>query len=331
MNTAQRKLWPVLAVATISMLSATASAQARHTERHMSSTRSPAIDSIGAVAWSRLSSNALVGVRDRATVVTKTGANANPATYDDPTGDNGSAPDITSVVVSNDGNGQVSFRINVAKLVVPSNVNIGIAIDSDQNPSTGSRGIDYLFLADLSQNSYGLGRWNGTDFVDASASTAAVSTDDTGLTFSINKSELGNTSGVNFWTRSLEGPTPAAGHMDDAPDAGTWAYQLGPASALKLTIELSHATKAKAGRPYVAVIAVGRSDGATAEVTSADVSCKATVGTRQLRSSTVVALGPAVTCSWRLPKGSTGKIIHASITVSLDGATVSKRFTAKIK
>jgi hypothetical protein len=316
----------------ISMLSATASAQARHVERHTSSTRSPspAIDSIGAAGWSRLSSNALVGLRDRATVVTKTTANTNPATFDDPTGDNGSAPDITSVVVSNDASGQITFRVNVAKLVVPSNVHIGIAIDSDQNPSTGSHGIDYVFLADLSQNSYGLGRWNGTDFADTPASTAAVSTDDTGLTFSINKSELGNTSGVNFWTRSAEGPTPAAGHMDDAPDTGTWAYQLGPASALKLTIELSHTTKAKAGRPFVAVIAVGRSDGATADVTSNDVICKATVGTRQLRASSVVTLGPAVTCSWRLPKGSTGKTIHASVTVSLDGAAVTKRFTAKI-
>src|SRR5437773_8906982 len=80
-------------------------------------------------------------------------ANANPATYTDPAGDSGTAPDITGVVVSNDAKNQITFRVNVAQLVVPSDNRVLIAIDSDQNASTGAVGIDYLLIGDLSDNS----------------------------------------------------------------------------------------------------------------------------------------------------------------------------------
>src|SRR5207253_235029 len=45
-----------------------------------------------------------------------------PTTFTDPTGDSGTAPDISSVVVSNDATRTITFRINVDKLVVPSDV-----------------------------------------------------------------------------------------------------------------------------------------------------------------------------------------------------------------
>jgi hypothetical protein len=258
-------------------------------------------------------------------------ANANPATYTDAAGDNGTAPDITSVVVSNDANNRLTFRINVDKLVVPSNTMIGIAIDSDQNRSTGSQGTDYLVIADLSNNSFGVVQWNGSTFVDAQAPDASASNDATGLTFSVNSADLGNTNGFNFWSRTLAGTTVAGGNHDDAPDQGTWNYQLGPATVLKLTAQLFHATKARSGKPFIAVVTVERSDGVEADVTPDDVTCRATIGRQPLRDGTAVALGPAVGCSWQLPKRSKGKTLHASITVNLDGASVTKTVTARIR
>jgi hypothetical protein len=138
-------------------------------------------------------------------------------TYNDATGDGGTAPDITSVVVSNDAAKQITFRINVTKLVVPSDGRVLIAIDSDQNTATGYQGTDYMFLGDLSTNSFGVGRWNGSDFGQTPDSTASARNDDTSLTFSINSSELGNTSGLSFWTRTIHGSDVSPGNYDDAP------------------------------------------------------------------------------------------------------------------
>jgi hypothetical protein len=265
------------------------------------------------------------------TAPARSAANANPATYTDTTGDGGSAPDITSVVVSNDANNRITFRINVANLVVPSTSTIGIAIDSDQNATTGSQGIDYIFLGDPSHNSFGVARWNGSGFVDAQPASATASTDETGLTFSINSTDLGNTTAFNFWARTLKGDSVAAGNHDDAPDVGTWNYQLGPAGSLKLTAQLFHLSKARAGKPFVAVFTVDRSDGAVADITLDDVSCAATIAGRPLQNGLAVALGPAVGCSWLLPKHSKGKRLRASITVNLDGATVTKRLTTRVR
>jgi len=78
--------------------------------------------------------------RLRPTTVARVGANTNPATYPDPSSDSGTAPDITSVFVSNDANNQITFRVNVASLVVPSDARVLLAIDSDQNASTGASG-----------------------------------------------------------------------------------------------------------------------------------------------------------------------------------------------
>src|ERR671930_1758015 len=64
-------------------------------------------------------------------------ANANPATYADPGGDSGSAPDITSVVVSNDTNNRISLRVNVTKLDVPSDNSLLLAVDNNRNGATG--------------------------------------------------------------------------------------------------------------------------------------------------------------------------------------------------
>jgi hypothetical protein len=319
-------------VAAIAVLVLTAAAQARPAQAVASSSMVfAARGSVHASTSSLLTRTGLAARAARPAAVARVGANANPATYTDPTGDNGTAPDISSVVVSNDANNQITFRINVVKLVVPSDARVMVAIDSDQNASTGTSGTDYLLIADLSNNMFGLLVWNGSDFVDSPSTTATANYDSTGITFSVNSSELGKTTGLNYWVRTLQGTTVAPGNHDDGPDAGSWNYQLGPAAALTLSVELFNASKAKAGKPFAAVITVARSDGALADVSADDVTCAATVGHQRLAAGSSFALGPAATCGWRLPKKSRGKTLHASVTVNLDGATVTKRFTARIK
>jgi len=329
MNTIQRtrRLWWVFVVA-IAVLVPAAAAQARPAQ---TTARSAAVWSMPESVSSVVTRTAVVSRPLRPITVARDAANANPATYPDPTGDSATAPDITSVVVSNDANNQITFRVYVGKLVVPSDARVVVAIDSDQNASTGASGTDYLLLADLSNNTFGLARWDGSTFVGAPSTTATASNDSTGITFAVNASELGNTKGFNFWVRTLQGTTVAAGNHDDAPDSGSWNYQLGPSASLTLSVELSHASSAKAGKPFVAVITVARSDSALADLSVDDVTCAATVGSTRLAAGSPLALGPAATCGWRLPKKSKGKTLHASIAINLDGATVTKTFTQRIK
>lgn len=264
------------------------------------------------------------------------GGNTNPTTFTDPSGDSGTAPDIANVVVSNDANGQITFRVNVAKLAVPSPVQIIVAIDSDQNAATGLSGTDYLLLADVSTNTFGLGHWSGTDFVDASAPTATASTDSAGVTFVINRSDLGNATGLNFWVSAFDGSEAVAGHFDDAPDLGTWSYQLVSAAPLKLAVAAFVAPKSvKAGKALTALMAATRSDTGNLVGKEGRVQCRATIGGKSLRllASGFVKVGSqsGAGCSWRVPSNAHKKTIHGSITIDYQGANVSRRFAAKVK
>jgi hypothetical protein len=263
-------------------------------------------------------------------------ANSNPATFTDPNGDSGTAPDIANVVVSNDANGQLRFRINVAKLSAPSPVNIVVAIDSDQNEATGMSGTDYLLVADLSTSSFGAARWNGADFVDSAAATASANNDSAGITFSINRRDLGNASGLNFWVRAFDGPEPVAGHFDDAPDQGTWNYTLVSPAQIQLAVVGFLAPKSvKAGKTLTAVMAATRSDTGDLVGKEGRVQCRATIGGKPLRllASGFVRVGSqsGAGCAWRVPRNAHRKTIRGSVTIGFQGATVSRQFAAKVR
>src|SRR5207253_1591891 len=109
-----------------------------------------------------------------------------------------------------------------------SGVLTALGLDADMNSSTGPPhwdGTDYLFIVDQSDHSYGFEHWNGSDWEQASYATVGVRTTSTGITISVNRSELGNTSEFNFWVRTVNGD-PSSDRSDEAPDLGVWNYAL---------------------------------------------------------------------------------------------------------
>jgi hypothetical protein len=256
---------------------------------------------------------------------------AGSATYLDPSGDGGTAPDITSVVVSSDAERRITFRVNLVRPPVPSEARIALAIDSDQDAATGYGGFDAVFVVDLGSDNLVGARWNGEGFASTPLSTATASSDPTGVTVSVDAAAVGTRSGFCFFVRALAGESVAAGRYDDAPDNGVWSYRLDGASSLTLTAADPIATKARAGKRFIALISVARSDGEQAEVTYGDIRCSATAAGRPLQATAIPTYGPAAGCSWRLPTHSTGSTLHATVTVTLDGATTSQTFTATIK
>jgi hypothetical protein len=158
------------------------------------------------------------------------GAISTASTYNDPRGDQqGNAPDITTVGVANDARGQITFAIDLSNLqALAADTTIFVSIDSDSNPATGAPdtlGSDYFFA--LSSDGYLFARWTGSEWdYETPYATVRVSFIPLRATFSVNRSELGNTNGFNFWTRGLREVNPTTDNIDDAPNDGTWTYAM---------------------------------------------------------------------------------------------------------
>jgi hypothetical protein len=158
------------------------------------------------------------------------GAAGTASTFTDATGDQqGTAPDITTIGVANDARGQITFAINVPnKPALAANDAIFVLIDSDANPATGgplTLGADYQF--GLETDGYVFARWTGSawDF-DTPYATVRVAYVSSTATFSVNRSELGNTNGFNFWVQGAQQTGPDTRNIDDAPNDGTYSYAM---------------------------------------------------------------------------------------------------------
>ena len=249
--------------------------------------------------------------------------------YNDPVGDANGAPDVGKVTVANDDNGTISIRISVDALAKPSPTTFFLFFDVDRNRVTGAPdqgGAEYGFIADQSDNTYGFVHWNGTAWEDVDTKTAAVGSDSAGVTFRINRSELGNPSGFDFWLRSRSGDA-AENKVDDAPDDGMWSYTVNVAASApqiaRLIYPLSSALP-QAGHAFTfkitnVILADGRA-GAPTQVT-----CKATLAGRPLRGT-----GPGG-CSWQLPKSARGKAFVVTATIAYQGASMTRRWSLKVK
>jgi hypothetical protein len=161
-------------------------------------------------------------------LVPSAGSAAGSVTYADPTGDGRGAPDIQRVSVSNDDNGRISFRITVDALAIPSDTRIFVFLDTDRNDATGDPdvlGADYVIADDESDHTFDIARWSATEWVDTPYESVDVHADATGVSIAIDRSELGNTGGFDFWVRSRVGDGETQ-TFEDAPDADVWRYDL---------------------------------------------------------------------------------------------------------
>ena len=121
------------------------------------------------------------------------------ASFDDPAGDNqGAAPDITTVAVSNTPDGNVTFQITIANYqVLPpppgARVHLSLFLDLDKNESTGQFGkeAEAIFVNILVNNgAVDFRRWDGSEMVDVPETNMSSSLSAGVLTFTINRSEL---------------------------------------------------------------------------------------------------------------------------------------------
>ena len=275
------------------------------------------------------------------------GVAANSQTYQDSTGENPAAPDITSLVVSNDDAGIVSFRINVPnRPALGQDMVIDLFVDTDNNPNTGSvdfGGADYV--VELIQSEVNLFRWDGANFTRRFGDPPAVSMSFSyqgGVTLRISAAELGNTTRFNFFVIVESGivfdpttgdPDFANAVGDAAPGGGVglYPYQVIVARPTLVVRSVKGTPAApRAGRTFTLRMVAARSD-TNAVLQSGRVTCVGRAGNARLRAQLARVQGGAASCTWQIPANAKGKTFRGSVTVVFEGLRASRNFSARVR
>lgn len=275
-------------------------------------------------------------------------AAANSTTYTDSTGEDPAAPDITTIVVSNDDAGILSLRINISnRPQLSQDMSMILFVDADNNRATGSpelAGVDYAF--ELIRNEINLYKWDGTGFTrsfgDPSAVTLSFSYQ-AGFTVRISAAELGNTSRFNFIVEVSSGivfdPVTSApdftnAKSDVAPGGGAGLYPY-TVTIAKPALIVRRFTTIPAGAPvagkqFTMRLLTARSD-TRAVIQNGRVSCVGRAGTTRLRAQTSQVISGAAVCTWLIPEGAKGKSFRGSVTVSFEGLNASRSILRRIR
>lgn len=230
------------------------------------------------------------------------------STFTDPQGDAvGGAADITQVVVSNDLDGNITFAVTLADRTTftPDDLLL-ILLNTDKNASTGVSGVD--FVIGVGSAGAVLLRASGTTFAPAPQTTLTLA--DNNKTIKINRSELGDTTGIApiLFLTTLDS-------NDAAEDsAGPFAYDLELKPVLDTLAAKFAPAKPKHGKVFrLATTNLRLDDGAVVKADS--ITCVAKLNGKRL----------AGRCSWRIPANAKGKRLAVTLTARYQG--VSATFT----
>jgi hypothetical protein len=230
---------------------------------------------------------------------------ANTQNYTDPSGDSGPGADIVRVQVSNDYDGNITMVLEFGnRTALTGDDFISIFFDADKNQSTGRFGVDYAI--GVSTTAAFLVRGTSSGFETAPSTTLQVSADR--RTITVNRSELGNTTGFLFFLFSDVGETQG----DEAPN-GDFVYD----HTLKLTPVLQSINARfspaapRAARAFRVASAQLRTD-ENETLTPQRLTCTATLGGKRLRGTA---------CRWVLPRTAAGKQLVVVITATYRDAT----------
>ncbi|MGH3133076.1 MAG: hypothetical protein ACRDNY_04945 [Gaiellaceae bacterium] len=272
---------------------------------------------------------------------------ANSTTYNDSTGEDPAAPDITTIVVSNTDAGIVSFRVNVPnRPSLGQDMLIDLFVDTDNNTTTGSQdipGIDYVI--ELARGEINLFRWDGTDFTrrfgDPSAVTLSFSYQG-GVTIRISAAELGNTKQFNFLTIVESGVVvdPVTGDLDftnakedAAPGGGVGFFSYTVVIARPTLVVRRVVTTPRApaaGKRFTLRMTAARSD-TGAVLRNGRVKCVGRAGKTRLRAQVARVTRGAVVCTWLIPKNAKGKRFRGSAAVVFEGLRATRSYSARIR
>ena len=271
---------------------------------------------------------------------------ANSQNYQDSTGEDPQAPDITTIVVSNSDAGIVSFRVNVPnRPTLGQDMLIVLYVDTDANNATGSQdlpGIDYVI--EIARGEASLYKWDGTDFTRRFGDPSAVTLNFSyqgGATIRISAAELGNTKRFDFLIAVESGIVvdPITGNFDFTNSKGDVApggavgffnYTVSIAKPTLVVRRLATTPAApRAGKTFTMRMTAARSD-TGAVLQNGRVTCVGRAGTARLRVQLARVQGGAVVCTWLIPANAKGKTFKGTATVVFEGLSASQSISRKI-
>ena len=229
------------------------------------------------------------------------------STFTDPPNDAvGGAVDLTQIVVSNDGDGNVTFALTANRAAFTSDDFVAIVLDTDKNTGTGTSGVDYALVVDATGAL--LLHWNGGTF-DRNTPQTTLRTANNNMTVTINRNELGATRGFVFAVFSGLDSNDAAD--DSAPDSGGWVYDLQLAPELDTLAARFAPAQPRAGHVFRLAQTTLRLDDGT--VVNGTITCVAKLNGKRL----------AGRCSWRIPANARGKRLVVTLTAHYRGASAT--------
>jgi hypothetical protein len=267
---------------------------------------------------------------------------ANSTTFNDSVGEDPAAPDITTIVASNDDAATISFKINIPnRPQYVADIAIVMFLDSDANQATGdpeSLGADYIIQ--LIQGEILLFKWDGSDFTISSTQATLSYAWASGPTIRINASELSNTRKLLFDVTAVSGivfdsQTGAIDctncKRDFAPTIGFYQYDV-VVQKPTLVVRSLKPTPARpaAGKPFTLRLVAARSD-TGAVVQNGRVTCVGRVGSARLKARVQRVQGGAATCTWNIPARAKAKTFRGAVTLSFEGLKAAQSYTGKVR
>jgi hypothetical protein len=231
-------------------------------------------------------------------------------TFTDPQGDaTGGAADITQVDVSNDLDGNVTFALTIPdRAALTPDDTLVIIMNTDKDEATGTSGADFGIV--VTGTTARLVRSAGGGFASAPQKSLKLAGD--GKTVTVNRDELGETTGFNFAVVTTLVSNDAA--EDDAPDGRLWTYDLELKPVLDTLVARFLPAKPKHGKPFRLSGTTLRVENGT--VVKADsITCVAKLNGKRL----------AGRCAWRIPANARGKRLVVTLSARYKG--VSATFT----
>ncbi len=265
---------------------------------------------------------------------------APPFTVTDPSGDSGTAPDITGLDISADATGQATISVDAPVVATDTTSIVSIFIDADRNTATGdpqSFGADYEVDSYQEDHTFSIEKWDSGSagwVDDPTYSTLSVNYASTGITFSINRSDLGGASKIGVFAQSIASATAyGPGQYDEIPNSGTTPFDLSPLTLAVATFK--SAWVKSGGTQLLFALVVKRSDsGGLVSGTDGKLTCTATIAGKKVPVTVSGFLTsqqiPVGTCVWKLSKKLKGKTIRGTVTVMVGDQTVSRSAYGKI-
>jgi hypothetical protein len=257
----------------------------------------------------------------------------------DPIGDSGPAPDISTIKLTHDKSGKVTWTVKFANrsvFITPDFFQI--IIDADLRADTGDDGFEWLIQAEVPFGA-GLFHWNGSAYDKVDADLTLSTTTSGEVTAQIDFRAFDSET-LRFWIYADTKPVESDNFSDEAPASpASYLYQ----ALVPLLLDSFVPPKTvKSGKRLSLNLAVWTDD-----ETSPAISCRARMGRKPLSAKptwlpiSVPSPEPAVpgplsqkgkvSCNLTVPRNSRGKTISVTMVLTKEGETLREVFSRKIR